>query len=114
MDWAEFCDDNIPAPKTITGEAYSGAGAHGPVYATAESITPCVVEYARRRVPVATADAAGGIVIATATVWCPPGTNLPPGSRVTLPTGRVTKVLVMDTLDAHGHDLPEHVELMLE
>jgi hypothetical protein len=73
-----------------------------------------VVEYARRRVPVATADAAGGIVVATATVWCPPGTDLPPQSRVTLPTGRITKVLVMDTLDAHGHDIPAHVELTLE
>lgn len=114
MNWATFCADNIPEPKTISGEAYDGAGARGPVYAAAVSITPCVIEYARRRVPVQTADAAGAIVVATATVWCPPDTNQPPGSRITLPSGRVTKVLVMDTLDAHGHDIPEHVELVLE
>lgn len=114
MDWAEFVADNIPSPKTISGEAYTGSGARGPVYAAAVDIMPCVVEYARRRVPVATADAAGAIVMATATVWGPPGMNLPPGSRVTLPDGRATKVLTMDTLDNHGHDIPSHVELMLE
>lgn len=114
MNWAEFCADNIPTPHTISGEKYEGAGSRGPVYAAAVSITPCVVQYVSKRVPVATGVAAGYIKVASATVWCPPGTDQPPGSRITLPGGRVTKVLVMDTLDASGHDLPEHVELTLE
>ncbi len=114
MDWQEFCDQNIPAPHTITVEAYQGPGARGPVYATAVDVTPCVVQHTRRRVPVQTADAAGGIVTSSTTVWCPPGTIAPPNSRVTLPSGAVTRVLTTDALDAHGHELPEHVELSLE
>ncbi len=114
MDWTQFCADNIPSPATISGEAYEGPGARGPVFAAAADITPCVVEPIRRKVKVQTADAAGAIVTSTVTVFCPPGTNLPPLSRVTLPNGDVTRVLALDTLDAHGHDIPSHVELSLE
>lgn len=114
MNWAEFAAELLPVPDTITGEAYEGSGAYGGVYATAAEVTPCVVQNTRRRVRSQTADAAGGEVTSETTVWCPPGTVLPPGSRVTLPSGRVTRVIVASELTAQGWDLPEHVELALE
>lgn len=114
MNWAEFIAECIPSPDTITGEAYEGSGAYGDVYATAAPVTPCVVQHKRERVRVQTQDAAGEEVISETTVWCPPGTVLPPGSRITLPDGRVTRVIVASPLGASGHDLPEHVELALE
>ena len=114
MNWAEFVAELVPTPATIIGEAYSGSGAYGDVFAAAASITPCVVENTRRRVRSQTQDAAGAEVISETTVFCPPGTVLPPGSRVTLPSGRVTRVIVASELTAAGWDLPEHVELNLE
>lgn len=114
MNWDDFIAECIPAPDTITGEAYEGSGAYGDVYADAAEVTPCVVQAMRRRVRVQTQDAAGEEALSETAVFCPPGTVLPPGSRVTLPDGRVTRVLVASTLNASGHDLPEHVELACE
>ncbi|GAA1395156.1 hypothetical protein ACFQZ4_24165 [Catellatospora coxensis] len=114
MNWAQFVAACVPSPDTITGEAYEGSGAFGDVYASPAAVTPCVVQAMRRRVRVQTQDAAGEEVLSETAVFCPPDTVLPPGSRVTLPDGRVTRVLVASTLNASGHDLPEHVELALE
>lgn len=115
MDWAQFVADNIPSPKTVSVEAYEGSGGYGDTYGAAVDVEPCVVFFDHKRVPVTTGDAAGKIAISTAQVWCPPGTVAPPGSYVTLPgSGGRRKVLLVDELDAHGWDLPEHVELALE
>jgi len=113
MDWAEFMAE-FPTPHSVTVEAYQGSGGYGDVYGAAVVVAPCIVDQTRRRVPVATADAAGHIVISSAQVYCPPGTVAPAGSRVTLASGVVTKVLASSTLDAGGLALPEHVELALE
>ncbi|ROO51075.1 hypothetical protein EDC02_5939 [Micromonospora sp. Llam0] len=112
--WAEFIDAEIPQPATITVEAFAGAGAHGPVYSAAVQVTDCVVDDTSRLVRVQTQDAAGSEKVSKTTVLCPPGTSAPAGSRVTLPSGRVTRVLVVAELDDHGLDLPSHVELSLE
>lgn len=114
MNWAEFVAELIPEPETITGEAYEGSGGLGDVYAAAAEVTPCVVQAWRRRVRAQTQDAAGEEVISETTVFAPADTVLPPGSKVTLPDGRVTRVIVAGLLNASGHDLPEHVELALE
>lgn len=114
MDWAAFVAALIPEPHTITGEALTGSGAFGPVYAAPADVTPVVVEQTRRRVRIQTQDAAGEEVLSSTTVYCPPGTVLPAGSRVTLADGTVSRVLAMTVLDAAGWDIPEHVELSLE
>lgn len=114
MDWAEFVGRNIPAPATVTVEAYQGSGAYGDVYATPVDVTPCVVEDTRRLVRVQTQDAVGAEAVSSTTVYAPPDTPAPPGSRVILPSGRVARVLAVARLDDHGLGLPAHVEIALE
>jgi hypothetical protein len=53
-------------------------------------------------------------VLSSTTVFCPPATVLPAGSRVTLTNGTVAKVLASTLHEAAGWDIPEHVELSLE
>jgi hypothetical protein len=114
MDWAEFIAACIPSPRTITVEAYEGAGGYGDTYAAPAQISPCVVEDTNRKVTVQTGDAEGSEQLSSTTVYAPPGAVIPAGSRVTLPTGRVAVVLAASFMDAHGHPLPEHLELSLE
>lgn len=114
MTWAEFCAQLLPVPHTITGEPYTGSGAYGDVFGAPVTITPCVVDDTRRRVRAQTQDAAGTEVLSSTTVFCPSATSQPPGSRITLPSGRVTRVLAVSVLDAMGWDLPDHIELNLE
>jgi hypothetical protein len=114
MTWEEFVTAYIPAPLTITVEAWQGAGAYGDVYAAPVAVGPCVIDESTRRVAVQTQDAQGGNDVSSSTVFVPPDTAAAAGSRVTLPSGRITRVLAVARLDAHGLDLPEHVELSLE
>jgi hypothetical protein len=114
MDWVAFLAENIPAAHTIRVEAYSASGAYGDVYAAAVEVEGCVIEHTRRQVKTQTQDAAGGVVISQTTVYAPPNTVAPVDSRITLPSGAVTKVLAASYMDAHGHPLPEHWELALE
>jgi len=113
MDWSEFCA-HIPSPATVTVEAYQGSGAYGDVYAAPATVTPCVVEATRRLVRVQTQDAAGAEAVSSTTVYAPPDTVAPPGSLVTLPSGRVARVLAVAVLDDHGIGLPSHLEISLE
>ena len=114
MDWAEFAAQLLPQPHTVTIQAYEGTGSIGPVYAAGVTVTPCIVEDTRRTVRVQTQDAAGREAVSSTTVYVPPATTAPPGSLVTLPSGRTAEVLAASTLDAAGWDLPEHLELALE
>ncbi|MEU4777469.1 hypothetical protein [Micromonospora sp. NPDC023633] len=114
MDWTEFVALYIPSPRTIRVEALTGSGAYGDVYADPVDVAPCVVDDTNRRVTVQTQDAEGAEAVSATTVFAPPTTIAPPGSRVQLDSGRVTRVLATSFLDAHGWDLPEHVELSLE
>ncbi|TDC42090.1 hypothetical protein [Micromonospora sp. KC213] len=113
MEWSDFIAECIPTPATVSVEAYQGSGAYGPVYAAPVDVTPCVVEQTRRLVRVQTQDAAGAEQVSSTTVYAPPGTTCPPGSRVTW-AGRASLVLARSDLAAHGLPLPEHVELNLE
>lgn len=113
MDWADFIAAHIPEPATISVEAYQGSGAYGPIYAAPADVTPCVVEQTRRLVRVQTQDAAGQEQVSSTTVYAPPGTVCPPGSRVTW-NGRTSRVLARSDISAHGLPLPEHAELNLD
>lgn len=114
MNWAEFIAECIPMPATITVEAYEGSGAYGPVFAVPVEVTPCVVEDTRRLVRVQTQDAAGTEQVSSTTVYCPPATAAPAGSRVTIPGRPPARVLAVSRIDAHGLPLPSHLELSLE
>lgn len=114
MDWDDFLATSIPEPRTITVQAYEGSGAYGDVYATATTAGGCVIEDTTRLVRVQTQDAAGAEAVSSTTVYAPPATSAPPGSKITLPSGRVARVLAAAYRDAHGHLLPEHWELALE
>jgi hypothetical protein len=114
MDWAEFVAQHIPTPVSVQVEAYEGSGAYGDIFATAATVTPCVVEDIRCLVRVQTQDAAGAERVSSTTVFCPPGTTAPPGSRVTVPGRPPARVLAVARLDAHGLPLPSHLELSLE
>lgn len=113
MDFAAFMAQ-LPEPHTIVVEPYTGSGAYGDVYGTAVTVTPCYVDATRRRVRVTTQDAAGHEVVSSAQVYCLPDTVAPAGSRVTLPSGAITKVLDVADLDSAGLGLCDHVELVLE
>lgn len=113
MDWNAFITSNIPAPATVTVEALTGSGGYGAVFAAPVAVTPCVVDETRRMVRLQTQDAAGKEQLSSTTVWAPPATVCPAGSRVTY-NGRTAKVLASAQILAHGHDLPEHVEISLE
>lgn len=114
MTWDEFIAACIPESRTIRVQAYQGSGAYGDVHADPVDVDRCVVDDTTRVVPVQTQDTEGVTAVSGTTVFCPPGTIAPPGSLVTLPSGRTAKVLSRSDLDAHGLGLPEHVELALE
>lgn len=113
MDWATFVAQVLPEPHVVTIEAYEGSGAYGDVYGAATDVEPCFVDQTRRLVRVQTQDAAGAEQVSSTTVYCPPGTVAPPGSRVTH-AGRTSRVLAASVRDDAGLGLPAHVELSLE
>lgn len=112
--WEELCAAILPAPHTITVEAYQGSGAYGDVYAAPAEVTPCLVDAKRKLVRVQTQDAAGHEAVSESTVYCPLGTVAPAGSRVALPDGTTTRVLAASRREDAGIGLPEHLELALE
>ncbi|KUL29229.1 hypothetical protein ADL15_29165 [Actinoplanes awajinensis subsp. mycoplanecinus] len=91
MTWLEFALLHTSAPTTVRVSAR-----HGDRFAEPTLVGPCVVDH-RRTI-----------------VFCPPDADVPPGSLVTLPTGRTTRVRSACHLDAHGYRLPGHLQLDLE
>lgn len=113
MDWASFVAQAIPEPHTVQVEPYEGSGAFGDVFGAAVDVTPCFVDEIRRLVRVQTQDAAGQEKVSSTTVFAPPDTVAPPGSRATW-NGRTSRVLAVSVRDDAGLGLPAHVELSLE
>ncbi|MEV6344093.1 hypothetical protein [Actinoplanes sp. NPDC051851] len=101
MNWLEFAMLHAPAPTTVRVTARQG---EEPIV-----VGPCVVNHTTRPVP-----AGEGLVLSTVIVFCPPDTVAPPGSLVTLPGGKTSRVLNASFLDAHGFRLPGHWQLDLE
>lgn len=114
LTWAQLCASLVPAPATVSVEAYQGASGYGPVYAAPVDVTPCWVDDTRRLVRVQTQDAAGAEQVSSTTVYGPLDATCPPGSRVTLPSGRTARVLAVSRLEGHGLLVPEHQEIALE
>ena len=96
---------------TVTTEAPLGSGSHGPVYGDPVTVS-CFVASGTRMVR----NPDGDEVVSTAQITAAPGDAeaFPPGARVTLPWGAVTKVINRHRADSGGLDLPDHVEAVCE
>lgn len=94
----------------VTVEPYGGnSGARGPVFGAPVTVR-CFLEETNRMVR-AKDDTE---VLSSATVYCRlDAVDAPPESRVTLPDGRVTTVLVQARHDSGGLPLPDHLEVSL-
>ncbi|MER5413912.1 hypothetical protein [Streptomyces virginiae] len=90
-------------------EPYLGDGAYGPAYGAAAE-HPALVSTTVRMVR----SADGRAVTSTAQIIAAPGLDCPPGSRVTLPGGRVTTVIVSTGHTAPGLPVPASTEVMAE
>lgn len=93
----------------VTVEPYIGDGAYGPVYGPSTTVRAMVDEQTREvRAP------DGEQVTSSSTVYCRPEVDAPPQSRVTLPSGRTTRVIAAHPRDGGGLPTPDHIEIQLE
>ncbi|GLY06946.1 hypothetical protein Acsp01_73250 [Actinoplanes sp. NBRC 101535] len=53
----------------------------------------------------------GPCLVTDRTIFCPPDTVAPPGTRLVLPSGETVRVVAAHFLDAAGTALPEHWQL---
>ena len=93
----------------ITVEPYLGDTSKGPRYGPPVTVR-CFLDEQTRGVR----SPAGEQVTSTSTAYADPGTQAPAFSRVTLPSGRVTKVIQLKDRDGGGLPTPDHVEIQLE
>ncbi|MEQ4717914.1 hypothetical protein [Nonomuraea sp. B19D2] len=87
-------------------EPFLGDGAYGPIFGAAVT-AKCLVDDERRLVR----DAQGAETVSDTTIFFPPGTRCPEGSRVTV-NGRVTTVIASYARDGGGLPTPDHVEVV--
>lgn len=93
----------------VVVEAYTGTTGNGvKQYALPETVA-CLVEPKRRLVR----DERGDQIVSETTVYANPPLIAPPQSRVTLPSGHGTTVIVYADHDGGGLPTPDHVELNL-
>lgn len=93
----------------VTVEPYLGESSTGALYGPARTVRCFLDEQTRTvRTP------AGDEVTSTSTAYALPSESAPPKSKVTLPSGRITKAI--QTKDRKGGRLrtPDHVEIQLE
>ncbi|MFC8267815.1 hypothetical protein ACFUJU_13460 [Streptomyces sp. NPDC057235] len=93
----------------ITVEPLLGSGAYGDEYGP-ETVVRCFVDEQTRNVRAAD----GADTVSSSTAYCPLDTTAPPGSRVTLPSGRQTTVVNALRRDGGGLPTPDHLEVQLE
>lgn len=95
----------------VTVEAKQGEGPYGETYAAPVTVK-CFLEQKTRLVR----SAEGDEVVSSSTVYCQLDalTKPPPKSRVTLPDGTVTKVILAHRNDGGGLPTPDHFEIQLE
>lgn len=93
----------------ITIEPYLGDSSTGPLYGPPQSVRAFVDEQTR-----AVVSPAGESVTSSSTAYTMPGTSAPPLSRITLPSGRQTKVIACLSRDGGGLPTPDHVEIQLQ
>ncbi|MFD4371498.1 hypothetical protein ACFWPY_07890 [Streptomyces sp. NPDC058527] len=94
----------------ISIEPYIGDSAYGPRYGPPVTGVRALVAEQVRTVR----DREGRETVSTAQVITAPGTVCPAESRITLPTGRITRVLSAAPHTAPGLPVPESLEVMCE
>jgi hypothetical protein len=95
---------------TITVEDYLGDTSKGPRYAAPREVR-CLVD----EQTTTTRSPAGEQTRSTSTAYAGPEEQpVPPLSRVTLPSGRVTRVILTKRRDGRGLGTPNHTEIQLE
>lgn len=92
----------------VTVEAYAGESAYGPRYGAPATVA-CFLDEQTRVVRAPD----GQDVTSTSTLYARPGLVCPPESRVTLPDGRVTRVIARLDRSGGGMPTPDHVEVQL-
>ncbi|MDJ1136217.1 hypothetical protein [Streptomyces iconiensis] len=90
-------------------EPYRGDSAYGPTYGTAIEISALVSEKVRT-----VRDKEGREVTSTAQIIAFPDLDCPAESRITLPTGRITRALTAAHHTAPGLPVPQSTEVMCE
>ncbi|WP_329423990.1 hypothetical protein [Streptomyces sp. NBC_01268] len=93
---------------TVTVEPYLGRTSVGPRYGPAATVK-CFVDEQTRVVR----DQTGQEVTSTSTFYARPGLVCPAESRVTLPDGRVARVIARLDRSGGGMPTPDHVEVQL-
>ncbi|MDX3398446.1 hypothetical protein [Streptomyces sp. ME01-18h] len=93
----------------ITIEEYLGDSSTAPLYGPPQQVRAFVDEQTR-----AVVSPGGEQVTSSSTAYAAPGTTVPPLSRVTLPSGRITKVIACLPRDGGGLPTPDHVEIQLQ
>lgn len=93
----------------VVVEPYDGDSAYGPTYRPPVEVRALVAETTK-----VTRNREGVEVTSTSQVICEPGLDCPPESRITLPTGRVTKAISVAQHTAPGLPTPDCTEVMCE
>lgn len=95
---------------TATVEDYLGDTSTGPRYGPPRQVR-CMVDEQTRAVR----SAGGELVTSTSTLYAgPEEQTAPPLSRVILPSGRITKVILTKRRDGGRLGTPNHTEIQLE
>lgn len=92
----------------VTLEALLGQGPYGPRFDEADTVR-CFLDEKRRLVR----NREGREVTSEATFYARPDVTCPVGSRVTLPSGRITEVLAVAVRDPGTLPAPGHIEVSL-
>ncbi|MGI5350212.1 hypothetical protein ACQEU8_36575 [Streptomyces sp. CA-250714] len=93
----------------ITVEPYRGDSAYGPTYGPAVAVRALVAETVKT-----VRDKEGREVTSTAQIIAEPDLDCPAESRITLPSGRITRALNVAHHTAPGLPVPESVEVSAE
>lgn len=94
---------------SISVEPYLGDAGRGPTYGPATTVK-CFLDQKTRQVRAAD----GRQVTSSSTAYCLLGTTAPVESRVTLPDGRKTFVIVALRRDGGRLPVPSHLEVQLQ
>ncbi|MGW7197223.1 hypothetical protein [Streptomyces chryseus] len=94
----------------VTVEPYEGDSAYGPAYGPPVPNVPALVSESVRTVR----NKEGREVTSTALLVTAPDLHCPPESRITLPSGRVTKALHIARHTAPGLPVPQSAEVSCE
>jgi len=110
MDIIDVLTEVMPDLPEVTIEPYQGRSAYGDVWGAGVPVR-AFVDQGRR---VVRADD-GSQVVSETTIYTRPDVECPARSRITLPDGAATLVIVAKRRAGFGNaDLPEHLEIACE